>query len=73
MKDEYDRAIEDYNAAIGLNENDPYSYYSRGWAHLLQGNMSKARADFNKALDLGHDGDEVEAALSELKKLEDNR
>ena len=72
MKDEYDRAIEDYDTAIGLDENDPYTYYSRGWAHLLQGNMSNARADFDKALEFGHDSDEIEDALAAIKQLEEN-
>ncbi len=61
-----------YDTAIGLNENDPNSYYSRGWAYLSLGDMSNARADLNKALELGHDKDEVEDALSELKKMEEN-
>ena len=72
MKGEYGRAIEDYDIAIGLERNDPYSYYSRGLAHSSLGDVSKARADFNKALELGHNRDEVEAALAELKKMQEN-
>ena len=72
MKDEYDRAIEDYDTAIGLDENDAYSYYSRGWAHLLLGVVSRARSDFDKALELGHDKNDIEVALAELKKMEEN-
>ena len=72
MKGEYSKAIEDYDSAIGRDENDPYSYFSRGWAHVSQGNMSKARADFNMALELGHDSDEIEDALSAIKQLEGN-
>ena len=72
MKDEYDRAIEDYDDAIGLDENNAYSYYSRGWAHLSQGNMSKARADFDKALELGHDSGDIEDAFAALNSLEEN-
>ena len=70
MKGEYDRAIEDFDTAIDLDENDSYSNYRRGWAYLSLGDVTKARADFNKALELGHDKDEIEAALAELKKLD---
>ena len=42
------------------------AYYGRGLAHSSLGDESKARADFNKALELGHDRDEVEAALKRL-------
>ena len=37
------------------------------------GDPSKARANFNEALELGHDPDEIEDALAELKKLEEDR
>ena len=69
MKGEYDKAIEDFDTAIGLDENDPVAYYGRGLAHSSLGDASKAREDFNKALELGHDRDEVETAL---KKLDDS-
>ena len=72
MKGKYNRALEDYNTAVGLDESDPYSYYSRGWAYLSLGDAPKARADLNKALELGHDKDEIEAALAELMELEEN-
>ena len=72
MKDEYDRAIDDYDTAIGLDANDAYSYYSRGWAYLLLHDVPRARADLDKALELGHDKDDIAAALATLKSLEEN-
>ena len=36
------------------------------------GDPSKARADLNKALELGHDPDEIEDALAKLKRLEED-
>ena len=42
------------------------AYYGRGLAHSSLGDASKAREDFNKALELGHDRDEVETALKKL-------
>ena len=71
VKGEYDEAIEDFDTAIGLDENDPVAYYGRGLAHLSLGDapIARAREDLNKALELGHDRDEVETAL---KKLDDS-
>ena len=59
--------------AIALDESDPYSYYGRGLAHLSLGDPSKARADLNKALELGYDPGEIEDALARLKRLEEGR
>ena len=61
--------LKTHDTAIGLDESDSYSYYSRGLAYSSLGDATKARADLNKALELGHDRDEVEAAL---KKLDDS-
>ena len=68
-KGEYDKAIEGFDTAIGLDANNSGAYYGRGLAHSSLGDVTKARSDLNKALELGHDRDEVEAAL---KKLDDS-
>ncbi|MDR2052534.1 MAG: tetratricopeptide repeat protein [Treponema sp.] len=33
----YDRAIEDYNAALGINPNHAWAYTHRGLAYLTRG------------------------------------
>ena len=71
-KGEYDLAIEDFDTAIGLDANNSGAFYGRGLTHSSLADASKARADFNKALELGHDKDEIEDALTELKKMEEN-
>ena len=66
MKGDFDKAIEDFDTAIGLDANNSGVYYGRGLAYSSLGDVSKAREDFNKALELGHDRDEVETALKKL-------
>ena len=63
---EYDRAIQDFTEVIRLNPNDAAVYYLRGIAYMLKSEYDRARSDFNKALALGYDRAEVEAALSRL-------
>ncbi|MCY4527608.1 MAG: tetratricopeptide repeat protein [Chloroflexi bacterium] len=66
MKGEYGIAIKNHDVAISLDDNDAYAYYSRGLAYSSLGDATKARADFNEALELGHNRDEIEAALKDL-------
>lgn len=48
----YDTALKMLNKAVQLDEFSPLSYTNRANAHLGLGQFKKARADFNKALDL---------------------
>ncbi|MBI5874322.1 MAG: GIY-YIG nuclease family protein [Deltaproteobacteria bacterium] len=50
----HDRAIEDYNKAIELDQNGAQIYNSRGLAYYNKGNMDKAISDFQKACDMGN-------------------
>jgi len=50
--DNLDKAIADFNTAVGLNHNDPMAYNHRGIAWSRKGDLDKAMADHNIAIDL---------------------
>jgi tetratricopeptide (TPR) repeat protein len=52
MKDDYDRAIADYNQAIQSNPNFANAYDSRGYAYAGRGDYDQAIADCNEAIRL---------------------
>ena len=52
IKGRYDRAIEDYNKAIALDQNDAKAYYNRGVAYDGKGQYDGAIEDYNKAIAL---------------------
>lgn len=47
---QYDKAIDDYGAAIALNHNFYGAYLNRGMAYGEMGQSDKALADFNEAI-----------------------
>lgn len=49
-----DLAIQDFNKAIILNNENPLPYYGRGLTLLFQGEILKAKSDFDKAEKLGY-------------------
>ena len=51
-KEEFDKAIDDYNKVIELNPNDATAYHDRGLAYKRKGEHDKAIQDFNKAIDI---------------------
>ncbi len=53
MKNEYAKAIEDFNQAIKLNEQCGYSLYNRGLVLLNSNEYEKAILDFTKVIKLG--------------------
>ena len=56
-KRQYERAIKDYSKAIQLNPNSATAYFNRGNAYqALGGNTANARADFDRAKQLGYYG-----------------
>ena len=70
MNDEYERAIEDYDAAIGLDGTTMPTRTTAGVGRTCRlDDMPAAMADLNKALELGYDSDEIEAALAEFRKI----
>jgi len=52
IKEEPDRAINDFTTAITLKADNPKAYNGRGAAHVLAGNDVKSIADFNTAIEL---------------------
>jgi tetratricopeptide (TPR) repeat protein len=51
-KTDYDRAIADYDASIGLAPKDAGTYSNRGAAYNEKGDMDRAIADFDQAIRL---------------------
>ena len=50
---DYDRAIEQINKAIALNDNFWFAYWVRGWAYQGKGDIAAAIADYEKAQSIG--------------------
>ena len=51
-KGEFDRAIEDFDKAIGLNPEYADAYFNRGTAHSTLNQHEKAIENYNKAIEL---------------------
>jgi tetratricopeptide (TPR) repeat protein len=51
-KDQYDRAIQDYNQAIKLNPKDSFPFNNRGNAYFNKGQYDRAIQDYNQAIKL---------------------
>ncbi|MFH1447376.1 MAG: AAA family ATPase [Candidatus Micrarchaeota archaeon] len=51
-KEDFDRAIENYNMAVVLNPNFSEAYFNRGLAYYNKKNYDKAISDYNKAAEL---------------------
>ena len=49
----YERAIQEYDEAIGLERQEADAYYKRGLAHEALGKAKEAERDFEKAKDFG--------------------
>lgn len=50
--DDYKKALEEYNAAIKLDDKNALYYANRGWAYYNLKNYDEAEKDFNKAIQL---------------------
>ncbi len=51
-KNDFEKAIENYNMAIVLNPNFSEAYFNRGLAYYNKKNYDKAISDYNKSADL---------------------
>jgi tetratricopeptide (TPR) repeat protein len=47
-----DRALADFDKAIGVNDLNARAYYYRGMAHMVRDDYEKAVADFTRALEI---------------------
>jgi tetratricopeptide (TPR) repeat protein len=54
-KGDYDRAIQDYDQALGLDPAFAYPFYGRGWVYARKGNYDHAIQDYDQALRLNPD------------------
>ena len=68
-KNEYDKALVQYEEAVKLGESDPLVWLSRGSVHVLLQNGELATADFERALELEKDKSRKQDIL---RKLADN-
>jgi tetratricopeptide (TPR) repeat protein len=53
-KDQYDKAISDFNKAIEINPRFAEAYRNRGLAYFYKRNYEKAWDDVHKAQNLGY-------------------
>ncbi|KAI8506021.1 Tetratricopeptide repeat [Branchiostoma belcheri] len=72
LRVDFDQAVEDYTAAIGVAPDVAVPYYNRGQIHYRLGRFDAAIADFNKALELQPDFPDAhinrQQALSDKQK-----
>ncbi|MCX5785565.1 MAG: protein kinase [Elusimicrobia bacterium] len=74
LKGEYDRAVEDYSAAIELNPRDAAPYNNRGDVFYMQKQYRRAIADFDAALRVQPDfNDARKTRDSAYQKLEEEK
>lgn len=54
MKDNYDKAIKDFDQVISINPKYVEAYYNRGNAKYTLGKYEEARADWQRTLELAN-------------------
>ena len=52
LAERYDRAMEDFNAAIELDPDDPEAFNGRAYVHFRRGDLASAVADYDRAIAL---------------------
>ena len=64
---QYDDALAAYNESIRLRPDNYYAHVSRGWLYEKQGNITAAKADYEKAAELKTPNDWLKRALKRIK------
>ncbi|RZM18602.1 MAG: tetratricopeptide repeat protein, partial [Pedobacter sp.] len=65
-KNEYTKALTDYERALQINPKEPGIYYFRGVTFMKMGRKNEAVADMRKVLDLKPNDSKATAALKQL-------
>lgn len=63
-----DKALEELNTAIRLSPDYRNAYMNRGWVYEKQGRIDKARADYERAAELGEPDDWLKRALERVRQ-----
>ncbi len=66
IKQDYNRALDYYNQAIKISDDDDTLFLRRGHAYDLMGNLRLAEVDYLKAYDLNADNESVKIDLARL-------
>ena len=53
LKGEHEKALADFDKALGINSDDSFTLFKRGLAHARLGDSTQAQQDFTNALDIG--------------------
>ena len=69
MTKEWDKVIEDCNKAIRLKPGDAGAYYDRGLAYANKGEYARARADWEKVLQINPGDVGTRKNLETLRKM----
>ena len=62
-----ERAIQDYDKAIGLNAQYSDAYLGRAMAHTLLGRDAEAQQDVDRAVGLGVDAEFLQSTIELVK------
>ncbi len=67
--EQYDRALADFNKAIGLNPQVVEAYYNRGIIYRIQGKIAEAIADFEKVIDTSYNPQIIDMAEQQIEEI----
>ncbi len=68
-KQDYDNAVVAFTRALELNPQDAPTYYNRGYAWKMKGDLPRALTDMKKALVLVPNDRQIQVSISILEEL----